>query len=159
MRSNSCLYSQSRPSFIEEARRKQIVDTAIRTIATRGYSGASLAEIAREAGISKGVISYHFAGKRELVKEILSRLLAEPAEFIKQLVDAAGRASDKLRAYVTANFEFMKSHRNHYVALVDLWESRASSAEGNRFKGEAYEPSRRYLSHILEAGQDSGELR
>ena len=52
-------------SFIEEARRRQIIDTAIRTIATRGYSRTSLAEIAREAGISKGVISYHFEGKGE----------------------------------------------------------------------------------------------
>lgn len=159
MRSDSSLGGQPRPSFIEEARRRQIVDTAIRTIANRGYSGASLAEIAREAGISKGVISYHFEGKGELLEEILSRLLREPAEFIKQRVDATDRAPDKLRAYVTANFEFMKSHRNHYVALVDLWDSRTSSTEANRFKAEAYEPSRRYLSRILEAGQRSGELR
>ena len=145
-------------SFIEEARRRQIVETAIRTIATRGYSQASLSEIAREAGISKGVISYHFEGKVELVEEILSRLLREPAEFIKERVDACERAMDKVRAYVTANFEFMKTHRDHYVALVDLWESRGTDS-GNRFGAEAYEPSRAYLSRILEAGEAGGEFR
>ena len=134
------------------------METAIRTIATRGYSQASLAEIAREAGISKGVISYHFEGKVELVEEILSRLLREPAEFIKERVDACERAMDKVRAYVTANLEFMKTHRDHYVALVDLWESRGS-ASGNRFGAEAYEPSRAYLSRILEAGTASREFR
>ena len=87
-----------RASFIEEARRRQIVETAIRTIAARGYSQSSLAEIAREAGISKGVISYHFEGKPELVEAILSRLLAEPAEFIKARVDASENAADKLQA-------------------------------------------------------------
>ena len=158
MRSNSDTSGQGKPSFIEEARRRQIVETAIRTIATRGYSQASLAEIAREAGISKGVISYHFEGKDELVEEILSRLLREPAEFIKTRVDACDRAMDRLRAYVTANFEFMKSHRDNYVALVDLWESRASGS-GNRFSAEAYGPSRAYLSRILEAGHQSGEFR
>jgi len=158
MRSNSDTAGQGKPSFIEEARRRQIVETAIRTIATRGYSQASLAEIAREAGISKGVISYHFEGKDELVEEILSRLLREPAEFIKTRVDACDRAMDRLRAYVTANFEFMKSHRDNYVALVDLWESRASGS-GNRFSAEAYGPSRAYLSRILEAGHQSGEFR
>ena len=126
MRSDSDTAGQGKSSFIEEARRRQIVETAIRTIATRGYSQASLAEIARRAGISKGVISYHFEGKEELVAEILSRLLREPTDFIKNRVDAADRAMDRLRAYVTANFEFMKTHRDNYVALVDLWESRAS---------------------------------
>lgn len=142
---------QNRTSFIEEARRRQIVDTAIRTIAARGYARSSLAEIAREAGISKGVISYHFEGKPELVAAILARLLEEPAEFIKPRVDAAERSLDKLRAYVRANFEFMGTHRENYVALVDLWESRAFSAE-------AYAPSRAYLSRILEAGHAAGEL-
>jgi len=158
MRSNSDTTGQRKPSFIEEARRRQIVETAIRTIATRGYSQASLAEIAREAGISKGVISYHFEGKGDLVEEILSRLLREPAEFIKKRVDARDRAMDRLRAYVTANFDFMKTHRDNYVALVDLWESRASGS-GNRFSAEAYGPSRTYLSRILEVGHQTGEFR
>jgi AcrR family transcriptional regulator len=158
MRSDSRQRGQGRPTFIEEARRKQIVDTAIRTIATRGYSGTSLAEIAREAGISKGVISYHFEGKGELVEEILSRLMREPAEFIKQRVDAWSRAQEKLRAYVAANFEFAKSHRDHLLALVDLWGRRDSSEGRNRFDAEAYEPSRKYLSRILHSGMQCGEL-
>ena len=158
MRSNSDTTGQGKPSFIEEARRRQIVETAIRTIATRGYSQASLAEIARQAGISKGVISYHFEGKEDLVEEILSRLLREPTEFIKHRVDTSDRAMDRLRSYVTANFEFMKTHRDNYVALVDLWESRASGS-GNRFSVEAYGPSRTYLSRILETGHQGGEFR
>ena len=65
---------------------------------------------------------------------------------------------DRLRSYVTANFEFMKTHRDNYVALVDLWESRASGSV-NRFSVEAYGPSRTYLSRILETGHQGGEFR
>jgi len=158
MRSNSKSGGKNRPSFIEEARRRQIVDTAIKTIATHGYSGTSLAEIAREAGISKGVISYHFEGKGELIEEILSRLMREPAEFIKQRVDAETRTQKKLAAYIDANFEFAKGHRDYLLALVDLWGRRDSTSGSNRFDSEAYEPSRRYLSRILEAGSRAGEV-
>lgn len=158
MRSNSKPGGKNRPSFIEEARRRQIVETAIKTIATRGYSGTSLAEIAREAGISKGVISYHFEGKGELIEEILSRLMREPAEFIKQRVDGEARTQDKLAAYIDANFEFAKGHRDYLLALVDLWGRRDSSEGPNRFDAEAYEPSRRYLSRILELGSRNGEV-
>ena len=75
MRSNLEPVGQKKPTFIEEARRRQIVETGIQTIASQGFSHASLAEIARKAGISKGVISYHFAGKEALVDEILRSLL------------------------------------------------------------------------------------
>ena len=158
VRSNSRLGGQRGESFIEKARRKQIVDTAIRTIAARGYSQTSLAEIAREAGISKGVISYHFEGKGDLIEAILARLMHEPAVYIKGLVDAHVLSADKVRAYIAANFEFAKSHRNHLLALVDLWGSRDSSEGRSRFDSEAYGPSRRYLSRILETGQERGEL-
>jgi AcrR family transcriptional regulator len=159
MRSNSQPSRRNRSSFIEEARRRQIVETAIKTIATHGYSHASLAEIARAAGISKGVISYHFEGKDDLIEAILSRLMREPAEFIKQRVDACDSALEKLRAYISANFEFMKAHRTGYVALVDLWESRGLAQGRNRFNAEVYEPSRHYLARIFEAGQEGGEFR
>lgn len=42
-------------SFIEAARRAQIVESAIETIAEAGYARASMAQIAPRAGISKGV--------------------------------------------------------------------------------------------------------
>ncbi|MFQ5788891.1 MAG: TetR/AcrR family transcriptional regulator [Acidobacteriota bacterium] len=151
--------NRKRPTFIEEARRRQIVKTAIETIAARGFSQASLAEIARKAGISKGVISYHFAGKEELIEEILACLLWEPAEFIKERVNRCESALDKLRAYVEANFEFMESHRDNYVALVDLWGRRGGSVDHDHFNAEAYEPSRRYLGRILDMGKETGEFR
>lgn len=159
MRSDLQPTSQKKPSFIEEARRRQIVDTAIQTIATQGFSQASLAEIARKAGISKGVISYHFAGKEELVEEILTSLLRQPAEFIKERVGQHETALDQLRGYIEANFEFMESHRDNYVALVDLWGRRGDSEDENQFNADVYEPSRHYLAHILEAGRERGELR
>jgi TetR/AcrR family fatty acid metabolism transcriptional regulator len=155
----SNLESVGQRSFIEEARRQQIVETAIQTIATQGFSSASLAEIAKKAGISKGVISYHFDGKGELVEEILRSLLRKPAEFVKERVARETTALAKLRAYVAANFEFMKAHRVGYVALVDLWGQRDAAGERNPLNADAYEPSRHYLAHILEEGRSRGALR
>ena len=63
-------------SFIETARRAQIMAAAIDTIAEVGYGQASLARIAETAGTSKGVIIYHFGGKDELVRELVGEYLA-----------------------------------------------------------------------------------
>lgn len=150
---------KTRPSFIEEARRRQIVETAIVTIAERGSDGTTLAGIAKDAGISKGVISYHFESKDELIANVLGALVSEPAEFIKERVDAETTAAGRLRAYVLAFFDFMLTHRAHYVALVELWGGAGVSEGREQFNLEAYEPSRRYLAHILESGVRAGEFR
>lgn len=49
----------------------QIIAAATRVIARRGYARSSLADIAREAGMSKGAVHYHFATKESLVEQVL----------------------------------------------------------------------------------------
>ena len=45
--------------------------SAIDTTAEAGFAGASFARMAGKLGISRGLISYHFAGKDNLVKEVI----------------------------------------------------------------------------------------
>ena len=58
---------RTHPTFIEEARRKQIIASTILTLAKRGFVNTSLADIADQIGVTKGVISYHFDGKDDLI--------------------------------------------------------------------------------------------
>jgi AcrR family transcriptional regulator len=44
-----------------------------------GFAAASLGAIAERIGVSKGVLSYHFAGKGELLHEVVARVLTEAA--------------------------------------------------------------------------------
>ncbi|WP_279583347.1 TetR/AcrR family transcriptional regulator, partial [Fodinicola feengrottensis] len=72
---------QHRGTFIEQARRAQMVQCAVEEIAENGYPAASLAAIARRAGVSRGVISYHFADKDDLVEQVI-------ADFYRHLVES-----------------------------------------------------------------------
>lgn len=58
-------------TFIETARRAQIAAVAIDTFAGLGCAGASFARIAERLGISRGLISYHFAGKDDLMRQVV----------------------------------------------------------------------------------------
>jgi TetR/AcrR family transcriptional regulator, fatty acid metabolism regulator protein len=55
----------------------------IETIAELGYGQASLARIAERAGISKGVIGYHFAGKDDLLAAVVAEVLARGEDFMR----------------------------------------------------------------------------
>lgn len=146
-------------TFIEEARRKQLVEVAIETIASEGFINTTLADIARRADISKGVISYHFDSKDELISEVIHALLRESYDYIRPRVDAVGSAPDKLSAYVRASFEYMALYRDRAAAQVDLWGSFVSKEAKHDFNATAYDPCRRFLSIILKQGHDEGTMR
>ncbi|MDZ7728163.1 MAG: TetR/AcrR family transcriptional regulator [Dehalococcoidia bacterium] len=57
-----------------ESRRRQIVDAAVAVIARVGWAGASIDEITAEAGVSRGLVSYHFRDKNELLSAVLERV-------------------------------------------------------------------------------------
>lgn len=50
---------------------QQIVDAAIRVLARQGYAKTSLLDIAKEAGMSKGALHYHYPTKEALIHTVL----------------------------------------------------------------------------------------
>jgi len=107
-------------SFIETARRAQIMAAAIDTIAELGYGQASLARIAETAGTSKGVIIYHFGGKDELVRELVAELSAKGRAYLGPRLEAESAGAGMLRSYIESNLSFVSENRNHVLAVVEI---------------------------------------
>jgi AcrR family transcriptional regulator len=112
--------NQRSGSFIEQARRTQIVDSAVETIAEVGYGNASLAQIAKRAGISKGVISYHFAGKDELMQQVLTESMGLAQAQMLPRIEAGDGPLGRLRGHIEGNIAFIKAHPKHLVAMVEI---------------------------------------
>jgi AcrR family transcriptional regulator len=149
---------KEKPTFIEEARRKQIIDAALQTIAEQGYTQTSFAEIAKGLGITKGLIAYHFDGKHDLITSAIHTILNRQGAYIKEQVEAQEDAGNKLQAYIQASFEYIAQNRAHFVALVDLWGSFTSPEEKIAFSQTAYDPCRAHLQKIFRIGLEQGEF-
>ena len=54
-------------------RREQLLDIAAQLFATRGYAGATTAQIAKEAGVTEPIIYRHFKSKRDLFVALIER--------------------------------------------------------------------------------------
>ncbi len=93
---------------------------AIDTIAELGYGQASLARIAERAGTSKGVICYHFEGKDDLIRELVSELIEKGRAYLVPRLEAEPTGAGMLRTYIEAQLAFMREHRNHVVAIVEI---------------------------------------
>lgn len=108
-------------TFTETARRDQIVRAAVDTLAQLGYADTSLGKIAKTAGLSSvGMISYYFAGKAELMSEVVSTVLAGAGEVVAPKVAAQDTAVGRLRVYIEASLEWVATHRTDAVALVEI---------------------------------------
>lgn len=142
-------------TFTESARRAQIVASAIETIAELGYAKASFARIAARAGLSStGLISYHFASKKELVEQVVITLYRQIQEFMTARLERQPNASAALRAYIEGNIEFAGQHRTQMVALLEIFSSGALGYDASA-ENAALLP----VERILRWGQDTGEFR
>ena len=148
------------PTFTEEARRKQIIGCAIEILAERGYSGASLAAIAERAGVSKGVISYHFAGKAELLEQVVRAVYAAGAQYMQPRIQAEQTAAAMLAAYLRANLEFIRDHPQHMRAMAEIILNVRSGDGVLRLAGgrEGIETVLDSVQSILRKGQQDGEF-
>jgi AcrR family transcriptional regulator len=144
-------------TFIESARRAQIAAAAIDTIAEVGYAGASFARIAQRLGISRGLISYHFAGKDDLIKQVVHEAAEQAKAYINPRILAESTGPATLRAYIESNLAFMQDNRNNVIAMVEI----ARSAEGRRiFYGDAdVIDAVRALEQGLSGFQAAGQFR
>jgi TetR/AcrR family fatty acid metabolism transcriptional regulator len=144
-------------TFIETARRAQIVAAAIDTIAEAGYAGASFARIAQRLGISRGLISYHFEGKDDLITQVVHQAAEQAKAYIRPRILAESTGPGMLRAYIESNLTFMGEHRNNVIAMIEI----ARSSEGRRiFYGDAdVVDAVGALEHVLSGFQAAGQFR
>ncbi|MFF4953183.1 TetR/AcrR family transcriptional regulator [Streptomyces chattanoogensis] len=146
-------------SFIEKARRAQIIDAAVETIAARGFAKASLAQIAERAGISKGVISYHFAGKSELIERLVEQVYEGIGAFVVARLDGQSGATAWLRVYIESVAEYMLSHQTQLTALGEIFSHFRTADGAPRYGIASSEPIYVALEKVFQEGQQSGELR
>jgi AcrR family transcriptional regulator len=144
-------------SFVSSARRAQIVEAAIETLAEVGYANASLARIAARLGISKGVISYHFAGKDDLIAEIVSQVLQRAWAYIQPRIEAQTTGPEMLRAYIESHFEFMRDNPKQLGAVVEIVRATIAGAK-SPFTGDR-DGAVHMLAELLTRFQAAGDLR
>jgi AcrR family transcriptional regulator len=117
-------------TFTESGRRAQIVRAAIEVIAEAGYAKASFSRIAKQAGLSStGMISYHFAGKDDLLAACVAEIELVTGAFMQPRIDAAVGHVAQLRAYVESNVALVGEHPAAVRALIDLVKNAGSQSD------------------------------
>ncbi len=103
-------------------RRTQLIEATISVIAAHGYAATTLAAVARQAGVSHGMVNFHFTSKQILLTETLDYLAGEYRQNWTRALDAAGPgAADRLRALIVADFEPALCTADRLSAWCAFW--------------------------------------
>ncbi|NDV00226.1 TetR/AcrR family transcriptional regulator [Pseudoroseicyclus tamaricis] len=96
---------QKRRKLAPEARRQQLIEATIEVIATQGLARTTQAEVARTAGLSHGLVNFHFSSKDKLLGATLSYLAEEyRANWQQALVETGEDPAARLNALILADF-------------------------------------------------------
>jgi AcrR family transcriptional regulator len=145
-------------SFIETARRRQLIDAAVATVNEVGYHRASLAEIGKRAGIVKSAIGYYFSSKEALLLELVAEAFAALGESVLDAVSRHEQPTARLRAYAEAYLAHVDAHRHAIAAAVEIVVSHRT-ADGTPLYLVEDEDDTALLRSILTAGMDEGAFR
>lgn len=101
--------------------RAQLLDAAARVYARRGFDGATVDEVAEEAGFTKGAVYDHFGSKEKLLFALLDEHLAEQIAEQLTLFDPALATSERPRAGADRWMQELEEDPDAFRLFVEAW--------------------------------------
>ncbi len=103
----------------------ELVRSAYRVVVRQGAHRVSLQDIADDAGVSKGLLLYHFRTKDNLLLAMMRWALMRTAERIRENVAGADDPVGALHAVLDAIWVRPQANRDFYLLYIDLVEHAA----------------------------------
>lgn len=144
------------------ARRVQLIEATIEVLAERGYARATLSDVAKTAGLSHGLVNFHFQSKELLLAETLAYLSDEYREsWTQALADAGTDPARQLDALLRADFSPQLFTPSRLAAWVAFWgeaQSRPLYQEKCGAKDDDYaERKQAICAALIASGGYSGD--
>lgn len=147
-------------TFTEEARRVQIIACTIDVLAELGYAQTSFARVAERAGISKSVISYHFASKDELLEQVVKSVYADGARYIRPRIEGQDSPPTMLATFLRSNLEYIRDDGKDIAAVAEIAVNARTREGSPRFAAgpDGIEQTPNPLQAVLRRGQADGDF-
>jgi len=102
----------------DTTRSRAILATASRLFAEKGYSQATTAEIAREAGVAEGTLYHHFGSKDGIFLTLFDETMEGFLSGIEEILAGGLTGREALSALVRFHFGYVSRHREQFLILL-----------------------------------------
>jgi AcrR family transcriptional regulator len=101
--------------------RKRLIGAAETVFARSGYHGASVGEIAREAGATTGALYSNFAGKEDLFLALFEERIAADVGTYSEIVASEATLEDQARGAGDRWMEILRERPDYFPLLIEFW--------------------------------------
>jgi AcrR family transcriptional regulator len=141
-------------------RRAQIVRATIRCLAREGYTRLTMKKVAREAGVSQGILHYYFADKRAMLVATLEAVSRDLDRRVAAAQSRTGRdPRARLRALVRACLEVAVRRPEVWVVFVEFWGEMLHDRRLRALNADVYSRTRRLIGRLIGEGVRAGHFR
>ena len=105
-----------------DVRRQQLIEATVAVLAAKGYAALTVADVAKQAGLSPGIVIFHFDSKDQLLADTLRFLAIEYRDHWSGRMNEAGPSpAGQLRAILLSDFETEVFTPQRLAAWIAFW--------------------------------------
>jgi AcrR family transcriptional regulator len=137
---------------------QRIIDAMRTSVAERGAAGSTFEHVAREAGVSRGLLHYYFGTKERLLVEVVRRDSEIRIEKLDEPLANTKSVDDVLDVLVTYLLDMIENEPEFFLLLFELFTAGRRNADIRRELGQLFENLRGHVGEILRTKESEGVL-
>lgn len=137
---------------------QRIVDAMRESVARRGAAGSTFEQVAREAGVSRGLLHYYFGTKERLLVEVVRRDTELRVEALDERLAPAKDVDGVITALVASLTDMLENEPGYFLLLYELFSAGRRNPDIQREVGQLFEKTRSHVAELLLKKDEEGVL-
>jgi AcrR family transcriptional regulator len=151
--------ASSTPRQLSGDKAQRIVDAMRRSVAQRGSAGSTFDHVAREAGVSRGLLHYYFGSKERLLVEVVRRDSELRIGVLDDQLAAARTADEFIDRLVHSLEDLVREEPDEVAVIFEMFSLSRRNEEIAEELGDLLRRMRENVASLLAAKQEEGVLR
>jgi AcrR family transcriptional regulator len=147
------------PRRLEGDKAQRIIAAMRASVGTRGAAGSTFDHVAREAGVSRGLLHYYFGSKEQLLVEVVRHDCEVRIESMDERIARAGSVDEIVAALVAGLEEFIEDEPGTQAVIYEMLSASRRSDDIRAELAELYRRWRAHLAESLRAKEREGVVR
>jgi AcrR family transcriptional regulator len=137
---------------------QRIIDAMRESVATRGAAGSTFEHVAREAGVSRGLLHYYFGTKERLLVEVVRRDAEIRVARLDEPLAKAKTVDDVLDVLVANLTDLIENEPAFFLLLYELFSAGRRNPDIRHEVGQLFDRTRSHVADILKQKESEGVL-
>lgn len=143
---------------IVNLRRSQLTRAAYKVVGKMGYYDFTIKDIAKEAGLSTGLVHYYFKNKEDLLLNLLREMNQNMFIYLHRSIKDIEDPVDKLNIFITHAFEVVSNEKDYFYVVIDFWTQVNRNERMKRANVKLFSSYREECAKIIQEGIELGSF-